>query len=402
MSFMARRHLITFIQGFGRKDIFTGVAPDRLWGWARNVGLLVARLHAKGISWREVYATDLAGLKLETDLIILRDWRYSLEAVQAFRDRHANIPVIAMVFHGPRHCLEWQEYGEMKALFGEVPPLPGTGLAPCDAALFVADRVVIRSQLIAELFAEMGADAANGRVARMPHAPMWSHDDGDIVPAKLPVLRRPRHKKTFDILFIGDSVIRKGLFRLYAAFRMLSIPGKRLHVLNGLLGRCAGGETVAVSPLVRAALGQMASDPDVVVHAPYCDLKGFAQTHRGIDLLVCPSLIDHGPNTLVEACQLGIPVLASTMCGAAADLPRNAVVPVVAPRWWSASEHPEAFTFRLAEAITRFYEARHPYSSACAYDSAAVLREISGAWDSILAPHLMCPGERVSSIGGNS
>lgn len=379
-----RRQLVTFVHGFGRKDLFTGVSPERLWGWARNVGVLVAHLQVKGIYWREVYATDLSDLQVETDLIILRDWRYSLEEVRTFRDRHVGIPVVSMVFQGPRRCLEWQEYGEMMALFDLAPPLPGCGLAPSDAGIFTADRTVIRSQLMADLFIEMGADAGSDRLVRMPHAPIWSHNEGGIVPAKLPTRRRTRNKATFDILFIGDSIIRKGLFRLYGAFRMLDIPGKRLHLYNRFLHPHSTGMDAPCFSTVRTAINEMLSASDVQVHAPYRDLAGLAKAFEGIDLLVCPSLIDHGPNTLVEACQLGVPILASTMCGATADLPQEAFVPVTAPRWWSEDEHPEAFTLRVAESISRFHKSHNDHPMAYTYAADKALDRITGTWEAIL------------------
>jgi glycosyltransferase involved in cell wall biosynthesis len=385
---MSHGSQVTFVQGFGRRDLFTGVAPERLWGWARNVGLLVAQLDAKGIAWSETYATDLTDLQIETDLIILRDWRYPLEQVEAFRDRHASTPMVSMVFQAPRPCLEWQEYGEMRALFGLTQSVPDAKLASSDTALFRADRVVIRSRLVADLFVEMGADIGNGKIVRIPHAPIWSHGREGPLPAKLPVWRQPRDKATFDLLFIGDSVIRKGLFRLYDAFRMLKIPGKRLHVYSRFLHDLAEHEAARYAAPVRFALEDMLADPDVLVHAPYQDIAGLGEAHRGVDLLVCPSLIDHGPNTLMEACQLGVPVLASTMCGAADDLPREAVMLEPAPRWWSDNEAPQAFTCRLAESISGFHEAREQHRTACPYAAHEILDKITEAWEAILGAYL--------------
>jgi glycosyltransferase involved in cell wall biosynthesis len=72
-------------------------------------------------------------------------------------------------------------------------------------------------------------------------------------------------------------------------------------------------------------------------------------------LVVCPSLSDNGPNAVIEAILVGVPVILSDMCGSGASLPvhfRN-VVPV--PKWWrgdTTGNTPEL----LATAILDYYE----------------------------------------------
>jgi hypothetical protein len=87
-----------FLQGFGRRDLFTAIPPEALWGWQRNVGLLVALLNHYGIPWVERYAPGLSEISDEAGLYILRDWRYPPEEVACFCRQHSHTPVISMLF----------------------------------------------------------------------------------------------------------------------------------------------------------------------------------------------------------------------------------------------------------------------------------------------------------------
>ncbi len=377
---------IVFVQGFGNADLFTGIAPESLWGWRRNVGILIALLNQKGIAWKECYARRLSEVNEQADLFFLRDWRYGVEEIHEFRLRYRDTPMVSMLFQGPQRCLESQRLGEKRALFGITDRDPHAQSIPHESGLFATDCVIVRSKLNADLFAQLGYP--KDKMVLLPHAPVWTLHNGDFLPVEFPpagnVETKP-HGKGLDLLFIGESLLRKGLFRLYRAFSALNIPGKRLHLYNRTLYRYAKGMSVHVPAHTLQFVRQILADPAVFVHPAYQNLAQLAQAHAGIDLIVCPSLLDNGPNVLVESYQLGTPILSSDLCGAAFDLPRGAVSYVTAPKWWQQEETPHAFTIRLAEKIAcKKLGANRPDRSTVA----SLIETIVQTWERLLDKYL--------------
>jgi len=379
---------VVFIQGFGHDDPFTGVPPEALWGWQRNVGILIAVLNLKGTTWKEKYARHLSEVKEGADLFVLRDWRYSHEEVYQFRKRNPGVPVISMLFQGPRHYIDSQRIGEEKALFGHTQPEAHEQQDDSEKGLFLADCVIARSRLNADSFAQLGYPKE--KMVLLPHAPIWTLRHGSVCAAELPCAEsspaRRRHEG-FDLMFVGENPLRKGLLRLYHAFSSLDIPGKRLHVYSRTIFRYTQGMDVDLPDCTLAHIRQMMADPSVVVHAPYRDVAGLVGAHANADLMVCPSLYDCGPNALVEAYQLGTPVLASTLCGAVSDLPAGSVHLVTAPRWWHQQEIGSAFTERLVEQITRFYLRNDRRAGLPPYkpDVSPLVETIVETWASLLS-----------------
>jgi glycosyltransferase involved in cell wall biosynthesis len=379
---------VVFIQGFGRDDPFTDVPPESLWGWQRNVGILIALLNRKGITWQEKYARHLSEVTEGADLFVLRDWRYSHEEVYQFRKRTPGIPVISMLFQGPRYCIDSQQIGEEKALFGITQPEADERQNDSEQGLFLADYVVVRSQLNADTFAQLGYPKE--KMVLLPHAPVWTLHQGRVSAAELPCPGSSpagQYDQGFDLLFVGNNPLRKGLFRLYDAFSTLDIPGKRLHVYSRMVFKYARGSDVDLPDCMLMPIRQMMHDPSVTIHAPYRNLAGLVGAHANADLAVCPSLYDCGPNVLVEAYQLGTPALASTLCGAAADLPEGSVHLVTAPRWWHQKEGASAFTERLVEEITRLYLHNNRCLSSQPYrpDVSPLVETIVETWVSLLS-----------------
>ena len=382
---------VVFVQGFGRGDPFTGLPPESLWGWRRNVGILVAILNLKGISWEERYARHLSEVKKGAGLFILRDWRYSQEEVSEFGNRHQGVPVISMLFRGPRFCVDGQKIGEERALFGIDHPEPLERRNDSEDGLFLADRVIVRSRLNADAFAQLGYPRE--KMVLLPHTPVWTLRHNRISPAELP---RPRAHRArvqpdgLDLLFIGDNPVRKGLFRLYGAFSSLRFSNKRLHIYSHTLHRFTRGEDVGLPDRMLARMRRMMSDPAVCVHPPYRDVTQLVEAHAGADLMVCPSLFDCGPNVLVEAYQLGTPVLASTLCGAVSDLPRGSIHLVPAPRWWQQDEKALAFTERLADRIAdlRLDSEHRTKVRSTRPDVSPLIETIVSTWESLLDRYL--------------
>ena len=382
---------VVFVQGLGHRDLFTDVPPESLWGWRRNVGILVAILNLKGIRWEERYARRLSEVKKGAGLFILRDWRYSQEEVAEFRNRHRTVPVISMLFQGPRTCVDGQKIGEERALFGITHPEPLERRNDSEDGLFMADRVIVRSRLNADAFAQLGYPRE--KMVLLPHAPVWTLRHNRISPAELPRPRdhlARRQPDGLDLLFIGDNPMRKGLYRLYGAFSSLRPSNKRLHIYSRTLHRYIRGEDVGLPDCMLARIRRMMSDPAVYIHPPYRDVTQLVEAHAGVDLMVCPSLFDCGPNVLVEAYQLGTPVLASTLCGAVSDLPRGSIHLVPAPRWWHRDEEAWAFTERLADRIAdlRLDSKHRTKVQSTRRDVSPLIETIVNTWEGVLNRYL--------------
>lgn len=380
---------LVFIQGFGRDDLFTGIPPESLWGWRRNIGILVALLNRKGITWKERYAKHLSEVDEGADLFILRDWRYSQEEVYQFRKRYPDTPMISVAFKNPQYFEIGQRIGEERALFGITQPDVDGYLKDFESGLFLADRVVVRSRLNAALFAQLGHPKE--KMVLLPHSPVWTLRNDYVCPAELPPSsKNPSEQRNggFELLFVGGRFLKKGLFRLYQAFSSLGIPGKRLHLYNRTLYKYARGVAVDLPEYKLAQIKQMISDPAVYIHPPYRDVKGLVEAHSGIDLMVCPSLSDLGPNVLIEGYQLGTPILASTLCGAVSDLPKDSVRLVAAPCWWHIKENAGAYTERLLEEITRFYNEYRIDPQPHRPDVSFLIGEIVKTWENFLSEYL--------------
>jgi len=133
---------------------------------------------------------------------------------------------------------------------------------------------------------------------------------------------------------------------------------------------------------------QMVRDRSVYIHPPYRDVKGLVAAHTDIDLMVCPSLLDCGPNVIIEGYQLGTPILASTLCGAISDLPKGSIHLVAAPQWWHQEEKADAFTERLIEEISQFYSKYRIDTQLRRPNVLPLIETIVGTWENLLSEYL--------------
>ncbi|MCP4357954.1 MAG: glycosyltransferase family 4 protein, partial [Chloroflexi bacterium] len=99
---------------------------------------------------------------------------------------------------------------------------------------------------------------------------------------------------------------------------------------------------------------------------------------------ICPSVLDCGPNVLIEAQQLGTAVLSSQLCGAVYDLAAGSIPLVAAPEWWRRQEDSDAYTERLAEGIYNFYENHIMDDRAYWPVTAPLLKKITHIWENLL------------------
>jgi glycosyltransferase involved in cell wall biosynthesis len=114
------------------------------------------------------------------------------------------------------------------------------------------------------------------------------------------------HTRPLRILFLGQVIVRKGVYELAAAARHLSAHPIEWHVVGG-------GEPEAAS-LLR-------SIPSVVVHGGVSrgEVEAF---YRSADVFILPTHSDGYALTLLEAASYGLPIIASTHCG---DVVENGV-----------------------------------------------------------------------------
>ena len=373
--------MILFLQGFGRRDLFTGVPGERLMGWRRHVGLLVRLAEARAVSWEDRYAPDLDAVDAAgATLIVLRDWRYPRAAVRRLRERHRDTPVVAMLFQVPAFHLETQERGEELALVGASTVLVGERRRDAEEALFEADLVIARStataELYGELYAELGAELGHprDRIRVLPHAPAWTLVEGRPVASTT-----PEQPPGDSVLAIGDNPIRKGLLRVHRAWRALGRP--RPLVLASRRAARHRVDPGRTPPHLVPALNALVADPGVVIADPYADWPALVALHRRAAVLVCPSSIDHGPNTIVEALQTGTPVVASDLCGTSELLEGDDVI--AGPAWWRPEAQQLSGTFedRLAAMVEDrlVAPARSPPWQAAEHLAGAV-----NAWDRLL------------------
>ncbi len=376
---------VVFIQGFGSRDLFTAVPPETMWGWQKNVGVLVTLLNRRGINWQERYTKHLSEIDENADLFFLRDWRYIEKEIFQLRQKFPHTPMISMLFKGPRFFEQAQQIGEKRALFGIRSEME-TGLKMYENGLFLADRVIVRSKLNATLLTQLGYPKE--KMVLLPHAPVWTLSHDEIVPARLPCPQNGRvrqHSDEFNLLFIGEQFLKKGLFRLYRAFSSLTITHKRLHIFNRILYQGAQGVAIDVPDYMSGTIRQMINDPSVCIYPPYQNFLGLVEAHAQIDLMISPSVLDCGPNVLIEAHQLGTTMLASNMCGAVYDFAEGSIPLVAAPEWWQQQqEESDAYTERLIEGIHNFYENHLIHAQAYQPTTSHLLERITNTWENLL------------------
>lgn len=342
---VSHKKLIVFVQGFGSQDLFTNVPPTNLWGWRRNVGLLIHLLNQRGIQWKERFTSDLSEVKDKADLFILRDWRYRPEDVYQFCQDHDGTPVISMLFQCPNAFLQSQRCGDDHAVRGFQTHQPFLPKSNTEDGLFTTDRVIVRSHLNAELFTSLGYPPS--KMVLLPHAPIWDIHHNKIVPLNIPPLEKgTKNSQFFNVLFIGESLWRKGLIHLYQAFQALPMQPKRLHVYSNQLLRYVRGFCDLPNGYEKI-YQQLLMNEDVIIHDSYWSIAGLFEAYLRAPILVCPTLLDCGPNTLMEAYQIGARVIQSDLSGIMGELPDSWSEIVRAPRYWERFESLGAFAERL-------------------------------------------------------
>ena len=121
----------------------------------------------------------------------------------------------------------------------------------------------------------------------------------------------------FEVLFVGNASIRKGITYLLQAFYLLQHPKKRLTIVG------------TIQPELAKIINQAASDQNIITtgHMPHSEVKKImSRTH----VMVLPSIEDGFGYVQAEAMACGCPVIATTNTGAA-DLFTDAVEGFIVP-----------------------------------------------------------------------
>lgn len=344
---------VVFLQGFGCKNYFKTLVPEALWGWKRNIALLLHVLNKKGIAWSEVYSPDLRDVKLKADLFVLRDWRYRPEDIEYFRKIHPDIPVIAMTFQIPGKYLNIQMNGELRDLFDiQDDMFCETDYPETESGLFLADKVIVRSRLNQTLFMEMGFPS--DKMVLLPHSPVWKFEKDEVVPydflANVPI-SFDKINESVNFLFIGEHIIRKGLIRLLRVFNEFQDRNLFLHVYNSSLFRYKNGEKEIIPRFMHEDFEKTLKSPNIIIHPLYRDIHGFVAAYEKMNVLICPSIFDLGPNSMVEACQMDIPIVATDMCGSVDDLLGYSIKIIESPRWWTQQNNNSHFSECIEKSI---------------------------------------------------
>lgn len=152
-----------------------------------------------------------------------------------------------------------------------------------------ADAITVPSQFARSTFIEMGVSPAK------VHCVPYGGDTHFFSPVGTP------NPDQFDVLFVGALSYQKGIPDLFAAFRRLKHPAKRLILI--------GSQTQDWQYLQR----NMPPNTEIRGHVPHAHLKTIMSSAH---VLVLPSIQDGFGMVMGEALACGCPVIASENTGA--------------------------------------------------------------------------------------
>ncbi len=157
-----------------------------------------------------------------------------------------------------------------------------------DKELALADRVIVPSRFVYNSLIDTGVSPAKI----------------GIVPYGSPVYftARAHAPKKFRVLFVGRIGPRKGVHYLLKAWNNLRLPDAELLL-------------VGINEFPPAFLNRYQNDPTITI-APSKPHHLLESCYQQASVLVLPSLAEGFPLVLLEAMRCGVPVIASSHCGA--------------------------------------------------------------------------------------
>lgn len=195
-----------------------------------------------------------------------------------------------------------EEYQSQGKTFAGIDPRV---MAQEEAEYELADAIVLPSSFAKRSFIEMGVPEEKLRL--MPLG---------VELEKFYPVEQPDND-FFEVLFVGNASIRKGITYLLQAFSLLQHPKKRLTIVG------------TIQPELAKIINQAASDRNIITtgHMPHSEVKKImSRTH----VMVLPSIEDGFGYVQAEAMACGCPVIATTNTGAA-DLFTDAVEGFIVP-----------------------------------------------------------------------
>ena len=118
------------------------------------------------------------------------------------------------------------------------------------------------------------------------------------------VFEKKKQKDTFDILFVGQFILRKGLHYLLDAFEKFKHPKKRLHI--------AGSTKVSDSKFY---LDKIKGNDKIIMHGK-TNKQDLIKLYNYADVFVLPTLEEGYSIVINEALACGCPVIVTTNSGA--------------------------------------------------------------------------------------
>jgi glycosyltransferase involved in cell wall biosynthesis len=325
---------------------------DLRWGPPGDYALALRAMHDNGLDVREVVAPALADVADEADLYYVRDWRYSRPALAGFVRAHPLARTVLDLRINPVEVHTVQRRAEQAFWLGRQAVDPaGVELPYSSDVLGLPAVTFVGSALNRRLLEELGRHAGNMRTR--PHVTPWVLRAGRI--EALQAARRQVDYGRFRALFVGRSLFRKGLPRLFRALTLSGLPGWELvAVTDGVRGGVAyDDDDGPLEP--QEIVGEMLAHPGVRWVPWGLNPGEMIALYHSCHLHVCPSLCDNGPNTVIESMVCGLPVLLSDMCGAAESVPAPYRVQFRVPKWWRR-EDLAGCDEELAAALAAYYE----------------------------------------------
>ncbi|HKU37291.1 MAG TPA: glycosyltransferase family 4 protein [Polyangiales bacterium] len=231
---------------------------------------------------------------------------FGLRSFQTARDRYAALTVVERGSSHIRfqHDILKEEYARWGVPFAGIDQ---RGIEREEAEYAICDRITVQSTFAERTFLEAGIPAE--KLIKLP----LGVDVSMFHPA-------PKQDGVFRVLYAGHCSIRKGIPYLLEAVSGLRLPNFELAI-NG-----------AIAPEVSELMARHASQYRFLGFQPLDKLR---EVYSQASVLVLPTIEDGFAKVVSEAMACGVPVIATTNCGALDvlnDGVEGFIVPVRDPR----------------------------------------------------------------------
>jgi glycosyltransferase involved in cell wall biosynthesis len=303
------------------------VPPSSPWGRVPGLGKLADRYHidlrsvpvhhetSRGVFWElSARARRLRGwqkimsrnqwyqelvkdqlLRMPSDASVFFSYSYTAAAILPLCHEMGWSTVVGQIDPGPvEERIVAEEHARFPNVVSTWTPAPRSYWDDWQHEMQSADHVVVNSLWSRRCLVEEGVD--DDKISVIPLAYQPPRYDGQLTSDHLTTGGVGARSKTFDVLFLGQINLRKGIVRLIEAMRLLkSEPAIRL-ILAG---------PSEVSPTLWQDL------PNVKYLGPV-RRSHVGALYSSADVFILPTLSDGFALTQLEALGHGIPVIAST------------------------------------------------------------------------------------------